>query len=184
MQEAEEGKGHERGEHEQAAPSRTPDIQTRRPSLPIKRTQDAREIDRYISCTDLSRLVFMAETYMGHPLSITELNTIYYISNDLHFSVDLLEYLVEYCSEKGKKQIRYIEKVAVNWYEQGIDTVAKAMDQTALYGQNIFLIMKAFGISGRNPGQSEINYINHWNSLGRPLEWYFFTLYLAMGFPE
>ena len=135
-------------------------------SLPIKRTQDAREIDRYISSADLSRLVFMAETYMGHPLSVSELNTIYYISNDLHFSVDLLEYLVEYCSEKGKKQIRYIEKVAVNWYEQGIDTVAKAMDQTALYGQNIFLVMKAFGISGRNPGQSEINYINHWNSLG------------------
>jgi DnaD/phage-associated family protein len=26
--------------------------------------------------------------------------------------------------------------------------------------------MKAFGISGRNPGQSELDYINRWNSMG------------------
>ena len=134
--------------------------------IPKKRIQDARELDRYISSKEMRRLVFMAETYMGHPLSISELNSIYYISNDLHFSTELLEYLVEYCSEKGKNQIRYIEKVAINWYEQGIDTVSKAMDQTALYGQNVFLVMRAFGISGRNPGQSEINYINHWNDMG------------------
>lgn len=137
-----------------------------RSAIPKKRIQDAKELDRYISSTEMRRLVFMAETYIGHPLSISELNSIYYISNDLHFSTDLLEYLVEYCSEKGKKQIRYIEKVALNWYEQGIDTVSKAMDQTALYGQNVFLVMRAFGISGRNPGQPEIDYINRWNDMG------------------
>lgn len=134
--------------------------------LPRKRTRNASELSGYISGTDLERLVFMAETYIGHPLSVSELNSICYISDDLKFPIDLLEYLVEYCTEKGKKQIRYMEKVAINWYEQGINTVKKAIDQSALYTQNVFTVMKAFGISGRNPGQSEIDYINRWNSMG------------------
>lgn len=153
----------EKAEEQQKSPDSSP---VRTFAVPKKRIQDARELERYISSTEMRRLIFMAETYMGHPLSISELNSIYYISKDLHFSTDLLEYLVEYCSEKGKQQIRYIEKVAINWYEQGIDTVSKAMEQTALYGQNIFLVMRAFGISGRNPGQSEIDYIKHWNDMG------------------
>ena len=134
--------------------------------IPVRKTRDVSELAGYIKGTDLDRVVFMAETYMGHPLSSAELNSICYISNDLHFSTDLLEYLVEYCTEKGKKQMRYIEKVAVNWYGQGIDTVQKAMEQTALYTQNVFSVMKAFGISGRQPGQSEIDYITRWNAMG------------------
>lgn len=134
--------------------------------IPAKQTHNASELYQYINGTGLEQLVFMAETYIGHPLSVQELNSIYYISDDLHFSTELLEYLVEYCTEKGKTQIRYMEKVAINWYQQGIDTVNKAMDQSALYTQNVFSIMKAFGISGRNPGQSEMDYITRWNSMG------------------
>lgn len=135
-------------------------------AVPEKHTYSASELQKHIQDTDLERLVFMAETYIGHPLSVQELNSICYISKDLHFSTDLLEYLVEYCSERGKKQIRYMEKVAINWYEAGIDTVKAAMDQSALYTRNVFSVMKAFGISGRNPGQSEIDFISRWNSMG------------------
>ena len=141
-------------------------LPVQRQLIPGKRSRNAAELNKYISGTDLERLVFMAETYIGHPLSVQELNSICYISDDLRFPTDLLEYLVEYCSEKGKKQIRYMEKVAINWYEQGIDTVRKAMDQTSLYTRNVFSVMKAFGISGRNPGQSEMDYITRWNSMG------------------
>ena len=108
----------------------------------------------------------MAETYIGRPFSTTELNSFCYINDQLHFSSDLLEYLIEYCVTRGKKSVRYIESVAINWYQQGITSVQEAKEQSTLYSQNVFPIMKAFGISNRDPGSAELDYIKKWNSLG------------------
>ena len=41
-------------------------------------------------------------------------------------STDLLEYLAEYCAGGGHGSIRYIEKVALNWYQMGIKTREEA----------------------------------------------------------
>jgi len=41
-------------------------------------------------------------------------------------SADLIEYMVESCVEKGKTSLRYMEKIAIDWYEKGIDTIEKA----------------------------------------------------------
>ena len=134
--------------------------------VPVKQNRAASDLKGLISGTELEQLIFMAETYMGHPLSVQELNTLYYISDELGFPPDLLEYLIEYCAEKGKKQLRYMEKVAINWYQQGIDTVQTAIDHSARYTQNVYPVMKAFGITGRNPGPSEMTYITRWNAMG------------------
>ena len=115
---------------------------------------------------DLERTIYMAETYIGRPFSTTELNSFCYINDQLHFSSDLLEYLIEYCVTRGKKSVRYIESVAINWYQQGITSVQEAKEQSTLYSQNVFPIMKAFGISNRDPGSAELDYIKKWNSLG------------------
>ena len=48
------------------------------------------------------------------------------ISEDLHFSDDLIDYLIQYCVDLGKKDFRYIEKVALNWSEEGITTTKQA----------------------------------------------------------
>ncbi len=116
--------------------------------------------------TDLERTIYMAETYLGRPFSSTELNSFCYISDQLHFSPDLMEYLIEYCVTRGKTSVRYIESVAINWYQQGIHTVKEAKEQSTLYTQNVYPVMKAFGISNRDPGSAELDYIKQWNSLG------------------
>ena len=77
------------------------------------------------------QLLLIVEQYIGKPLSASEIRTIYYISDELHFSDDLIDFLVEYCVGLGKKDFRYIEKVALNWAEQGISTTAAAKQQTA-----------------------------------------------------
>ena len=100
------------------------------------------------------------------PFSTSELNSFCYINDQLHFSSDLMEYLIEYCVSRGKKSVRYIESVAINWYQQGITSVQEAKEQSTLYSQNVFPIMKAFGISNRDPGSAELDYIKKWNSLG------------------
>lgn len=58
-----------------------------------------------------------------------------------------------------------MESVAINWFQQGIDTIKKAKAESSQYSQNVFPVMKAFGIN-RNPGPAELDYIKKWNSLG------------------
>lgn len=134
--------------------------------VPDKNTLSPTEVQASMANKDLERTIYMAETYIGRPFSTTELNSFCYINDQLHFSSDLLEYLIEYCVTRGKKSVRYIESVAINWYQQGITTVKEAKEQSTLYSQNVFPIMKAFGISNRDPGSAELDYIKKWNSLG------------------
>ena len=73
-----------------------------------------------------AQLLFIAEQYIGKPLSVREIETIYYMSEQLRFSDALIDYLIQYCVDRGKKDFRYIEKVAVSWAEHGITTPKQA----------------------------------------------------------
>ena len=133
---------------------------------PAKQKRNPSEMAASIKGTDLEQTLYMAETYIGHPLSQNEVSSIFYIDRDLHFDTDLLQYLIEYCVTKGKANIRYIESVAINWYQNEIDTVKKAKEYSAAYTKNVFPVMKAFGIGGRNPAPSELEFIRSWNDMG------------------
>ncbi len=110
----------------------------------------------------LRQLYFVAEQYMGKPLSASEIQRINYFFDSLNFSTDLIEYLIEYCVENGHKNMRYIETVALAWSDAGITSVAEAKANSSLYHKNCFTVLKAFGISGRNPAPIEVNYIKKW----------------------
>ena len=111
---------------------------------------------------DIVQLLFIAEQYLGKTLSPTEVSRLLYFYEDLHFSPDLIEYLIEYCVSKNSKSIRYIEKVALAWHETGITTVTAAKQTSNTYNKNYFAILKALGISNRNPIDSEIQTMEHW----------------------
>ena len=112
----------------------------------------------------------MCNQYLGKTLSPSEIETILYFYDQLHFSADLIEYLVEYCVCKGSKSIHYIRTVGLAWAEAGISTVGQAKERTTTYRRNTFAIMKAFGINDRNPVDPELSYIEKW------LNTYDFTL--------
>lgn len=111
---------------------------------------------------DLRQLYFVAEQYMGKPLSVTEIQKINYFFDQLNFSTDLIEYLIEYCVENGHKSMHYIESVALAWSDAKIASVADAKANASSYNKNYFAILKAFGISGRNPAPVEIGYMKKW----------------------
>ena len=78
------------------------------------------------SDTEKQELLFVVEQYIGKPLSASEMKTVYYISDQLHFSFEMIDYLVQYCVERGKRDFRYIEQVAINWKEEGVSSVQDA----------------------------------------------------------
>ena len=111
---------------------------------------------------DVMQLLFIAEQYLGKTLSPSEISRILYFYQELHFSADLIEYLIEYCVSKGSKSIRYMEKVALAWAQASITTVEMAKQETNTFHKEYFTVLKAFGISSRNPVDSEIRLIDHW----------------------
>lgn len=120
------------------------------------------EIKEFRKNPDISELFFIIETYLKHTLSSTDTNMVLYWLDELHFSTDLVEYLVEYCITKGHSSLHYMNKVALGWADAGIKTVDQAKDDAAAHSQIYYSVMKALGITGRNLVDSEVSLINKW----------------------
>lgn len=111
---------------------------------------------------DIVQLLYIAEQYLGKTLSPTEMQKILFFYDGLKLSADLIEYLIEYCVSRNHKSIRYMETVALAWAEAGITTVQMAKDASAQFSKEYFSILKALGISNRNPIDSEISLMDKW----------------------
>ena len=128
----------------------------------LKREYTLNEVQNFCNNHEVSELLFIIETYLKHPLNSTEMNTVFFWYDTLHFSGELIEYLVEYCITNGHSSLRYMDKVAMGWSENGIDTIAKAKEHVSIRSKAYYSIMKAFGISGRNLAESEMAFVNKW----------------------
>lgn len=113
---------------------------------------------------EIEQLLFIASQYLGKTLSPTEISNILYFYDTLHFSTDLIEYLIEYCVSKGSKSARYMEKVALEWAKEGVRTVEDAKKGSSLYHRKYYSVLNAFGIKGRGPSQSEMEYVDRWTN--------------------
>lgn len=127
----------------------------------VKPNYTADELRAFKSDEATSRLLFVTEQYLKKTLSASEVRTILFISDKLGFSEDLIDYLVQYCVDRGKKDLRYIEKVAISWAQQGISTPKQAASLAGRYDKSVYDIMKSLGKNGA-PTQAEASYIARW----------------------
>lgn len=130
-------------------------------SIPEKPAYSLDRLRAFQNDENTRQLMFVVESYIGKPLSPTDIRTILYLSDGLHFSNDLIDYLIQYCVERGKKDFRYIEKVAISWADQNIATPKEAARITSKYEKNVYSIMKALGKSD-TPTEKEVSYIRKW----------------------
>ena len=130
-------------------------------SPPAKPSYSADQLRQFKERQDTAQLLFIAESYIGKPLTPSEIKTILYFTDVLHFSDDLIDYLIQYCVDKGKRDFKYIEKVAVNWAEEGITTPKQAQERAFLYDKNIYSIMRELG-KNNTPTPKEAEYITRW----------------------
>ena len=125
-----------------------------KPSYSAKELQ---EFSKKQGCT----LVSLAEVYFGRPLAQSDLQTLCYLTDGLGMSEDLVDYLLQYCADKGKKDFRYAEKVAIGWKEKNITTVNEASGSSLIYDKVVYTIMNRLGKSG-SPAEKEMEYISRW----------------------
>lgn len=114
---------------------------------------------------DFNMLLYAVSAYLGKPLNSSDMSSIAYFYDSLHFPSDLIDYLVEYCVGRDKKSMRYIEKVALAWADLGISTVAEAKAEVSSHNETTYSVLNAFGITNRSAGRSERDFINKWTDV-------------------
>ncbi|MDE7478818.1 MAG: DnaD domain protein [Lachnospiraceae bacterium] len=119
------------------------------------------ELSDFKSNEDIEQLLLVTEQYVARPLTRSDMETILFLYDRLGFSTDLIDYLVQHCVERGKKDFRYMEKVALAWHEQGIKSPSDAQNASRKYDKVVYTIMKSLG-KNTNPAPKELEYINKW----------------------
>lgn len=136
-----------------------------------KKVYTANEISSFNEKSEVVEFMYIAQKLLGKTLSASDVNTLLFFYDVLGFDSDLIVYLLEYAISNNHRQMRYIEKTAISWASEGIDTVDKAKASTELYSSRCYPVLKAFGISGRNPGAGEKALIVKWtDSYGFPMD--------------
>lgn len=131
---------------------------------PYKRpvyTED--QLEEFRQGGDMSMTLNAIEIYLGRLLTPQDLSLVAFLSDKLQFSSDLILHLYEYCVGKNKKKWEYIEKVAISWHQEGIDTVAKAQEYSIMYDTCFNIVNKVFSL-GRMPIGPERDFIRKWSS--------------------
>lgn len=88
------------------------------------------------------------ERLLGRPLSSKEMTM--YISwlKDFSFSPEIILLLIQYCASKGKTDCRYIEKIAIAWFDAKIKNIDDAQSFIKKHEDKWIKIRKILGYLG------------------------------------
>ncbi len=134
-------------------------------SSPVPHEYSAREVERLMTDATFSEILDVIGALLNRMITKADTDLIMFLYNDLHFSEDLIIYLYETCLDRKKKSNKYIQQVAINWFEQGIDTPEAAERQSSFYDETISAINKSWSL-GRALGDSEMKIVQNWKSMG------------------
>lgn len=144
-------------------------------TAPVKTVSSLNAADPVISKEQLAQfsedetvqeLMFVAERYLGHQLSCEESRAILYWLDNLGFSQDMIDYLLEYCVAKNCPSIKYMNKIALEWSKQGIQTLTEAKEAVFRNSELVHAIMRAYGICGRTLTDVETESVREWLRMG------------------
>ena len=129
-----------------------------------KREYTPEEMESVLKDPEFSQLVFVAEQYEGRPLIHREAKTLLFLYDSCGLPSELIEFLMEYCIERGKKDFRYFEKVGIDWAKNNIKTRDEALIYSGKYDKIYYSIMKGLG-KNEAPTKIEADFIRKWHDL-------------------
>ena len=125
-------------------------------------TYSREKIKIFTEADETSQIVFVAEQYLMKPLTQSDLQALYFIYDELHFSCEMTDYLLQYCVGKGKKSFSFIKKVAIDWAERGISTPKMAKELTEnRYEKYVYQVLNALGRTS-SPLPLEAEMVTRW----------------------
>lgn len=135
-----------------------------RPAVLESRPQyTVQELELYkTNSEEINRLFEGAEKILGKLLNYNDLSTLFGLYDWLRLPVEVIEELLFYCAENDHRSLRYIEKAALDWAENGISTLDAAREYVKTFNKDFREIMKAVGQSRRDPTKRETAYMKKW----------------------
>ena len=118
-------------------------------------------------------LLHEAETRLCKTLSSSDTATLVWLYDYAGIPVDVLLMVIAYCKSLGKNSLRYIQKVALEWFDQGVDTVERAENRIQhLNSLRQFenTVRTVFGIRDRTFTTKEQEYIRSWEEFAPSAE--------------
>lgn len=130
------------------------------PLQPEKPIYSAQELENILKAdSSLHQLIRAVEKIYAKPFSAADLNTVIGFSVWLGLPYEVIMLLFSYCEGKP---MRYIEKIACDWADKGINSAEAAESYINTYYSSYREIMSAFGIADRNPVDKQISFMNNW----------------------
>ncbi len=131
------------------------------------------EIAERVKTSEDVRVMFaMAEASFGRPLNHTEQRSFIWMHDYLGMSADVLITIAAYCISIDKGSIKYIETLASDWSDKGINSLERVQDEIKTQEEKHSFngkIMKAFGME-RRPTAKQQEFIDSWKTKGYSLE--------------
>lgn len=126
------------------------------------------ELEIYMEQNEnVKNLMKYAEQKLGRLLTSSEMSLIYSLYDFLHLPFDVIYFLLEYYIDKNKKNLRYIEKVAIGWASEGINSLEMAenyVSQKEKTANEKEMFKKISEIFDNNLAESEKKFIHTWVS--------------------
>ncbi len=151
-------------------PSVTPEIKVALTSDPH---YEPKEIAGAINADKAVRYLFeVFEKLKGKPTTHSERNTLMILIEEIKLPCEVAVMLVEYCFSIDKASPAYMKTVALDWVENGIDTIGKAEER-------IRTLRSYFTLEGKlkslfeftsSFSKSQKEFIAQWSELGFPFE--------------
>lgn len=113
----------------------------------------------------ISGMFYQAETILNKALTETETELLFSFNDWLGLPVEVITMLLSYAFKKGKTTKRYLETVAIDWAEKGIDTFEAAeayISELEAADSAEAQVRKILGIHNRALTATEKKYIKLW----------------------
>ncbi len=110
-----------------------------------------------------------AEARLGKAFSSSDTATLVWLLEWAGIAPDVLVTVVEYCKTAGHPSLRYIQKVALEWQDSGIDTIEKAEERIRVLNERKSWegeLKAVLGLSARGLTAKEKEFAEEWRMLG------------------
>lgn len=150
-------------------PTHDPDVT---PAPAARPNYTAQELACYrCESRDVERLFSRAEKTLGKLLSYNDMNVIFSFHDWLRLPIDVIEFLLEYCEENDHRNLRYIEKCAIDWADRGISDLEKAAAYVQNFDRDYRTILRHAGQVSGYPTPAQRKYMDKWlHEMNMPLE--------------
>lgn len=115
--------------------------------------------------SEISYLMQEAQIILSRPISNGDSATLLMLHDTDGLPIDVILMIMQYAVSIGKRNMKYIEKMAISWAEEEIDSIEKAENKIRILENHKKAwnsIEKIIGIEHRSPSAKEDEAANRW----------------------